>query len=287
MSDVEDVGYPEQSWPMQDSPQNPTDFNGLSENDHLIEHESQTNSIREAENDSQNVTELETDSDLELNGDNFFSHFDPSLYDSEIAITPHYEGAKVTLLQALAEIFDWFTSHPGTSKESLSRILHLQHHSLLPSNMFPDNYTSALKMISPFLIKLVTIHACPNDCILFRNEYSDLSSCPTCGRNRYKRDLIPERRFVYMPLGPRLERLFGTSNLAQIVQAHDVPSNSNSMYDIQDSPAWKEAYSSTGIFNGDARGIALALYGWSESFQSPPCQLFDVAYNVHFAQLAT
>jgi hypothetical protein len=69
------------------------------------------------------------------------------------------------------------------------------------------------------------------------------------------------RKFVYLPLGPRLARMFGTKNLAQIVQAHpgeSIPSDSD-MYDIQDSPAWKEAYSPGGIFGGDKRGISFGL----------------------------
>ena len=33
-------------------------------------------------------------------------HFDPALYESGIAIEPLYEGASVTLLQALPEAFD-------------------------------------------------------------------------------------------------------------------------------------------------------------------------------------
>ncbi|GAU37881.1 hypothetical protein TSUD_395650 [Trifolium subterraneum] len=30
------------------------------------------------------------------------------------------------------------------------------------------------------------IHACPNDCILYRNEYQGLKNCPTCGQSRFK-----------------------------------------------------------------------------------------------------
>ncbi|XP_073137452.1 uncharacterized protein [Henckelia pumila] len=32
------------------------------------------------------------------------------------------------------------------------------------------------------------IHACPNDCCLFRNEFMDLNSCPKCGSSRWKVD---------------------------------------------------------------------------------------------------
>jgi hypothetical protein len=35
-------------------------------------------------------------------------------------------------------------------------------------------------------MKVERIHACPNDCILYRNEYNDLDKCPKCNASRYK-----------------------------------------------------------------------------------------------------
>lgn len=63
-------------------------------------------------------------------------------------------------------------------------------------------------------------YVCANDCIIFRDTYAALKECPVCNAQRYKRNMIPCRRFQYLPMGPRLERLFGTTNLAQLVQAH-------------------------------------------------------------------
>lgn len=56
--------------------------------------------------------------------------------------------------------------------------------------------------------------------------------------------------------------MFGTYNLAQLVQSqcHSSDSHDNSdMYDIHDSPAWRNAYARDGIFLGDPRGISFAL----------------------------
>jgi hypothetical protein len=35
-------------------------------------------------------------------------------------------------------------------------------------------------------MKVERIHACLNDCILYRNEYSDMNRCPKCEVSRYK-----------------------------------------------------------------------------------------------------
>ena len=36
------------------------------------------------------------------------------------------------------------------------------------------------------------IHACPNDCVLFRNEYAALNECPKCGAHdcHFLQDLL-------------------------------------------------------------------------------------------------
>lgn len=61
------------------------------------------------------------------------------------------------------------------------------------------------------------------------------------------------RRFYYLPLGPRFERLFGTSNLAQLVQAHKF----YLIYMIRLCGA--HVTSESGIFEGDPRGISFGL----------------------------
>lgn len=67
------------------------------------------------------------------------------------------------------------------------------------------------------------------------------------------------KRFYYLAIGPQLQRLFQTANLAQIVQSHIQEDCCSSMKDLHDSPAWKKAYDNCGIFAGDPRGIAFCL----------------------------
>ena len=184
-----------------------------------------------------------------------------SIYDTEtLSKTPLYDGATISLMDALVKYFSWFSEHPGISKEALSDILSIEHNEILPAgNQLPSSYNKAIKLIEPFLIQPVLFHACPKDCIIFRKEFSDLSACPICGSSRYTKSSIPAKRFSYFPVGPRLERLFGTANLSQIIQAHGLDLNNDFVYDIQSSSAWKLAYSSDGQFENDSRGISFAL----------------------------
>ena len=185
-----------------------------------------------------------------------------SIYDQEVlSSTPLYNGA-MTVMDALVKHLSWFSEHPSISKEALSDVLRMEHLEILPpGNNLPSSYNDAMKVIEPFLIQPIMFHACPNDCIIFRGDHTDLETCPTCGANRYKQTGIPAKRFTYLPVGPRLVRLFGTSNLAKIVQAHGLHHSTKhvSMYDIHDSPTWKLAYSTTGEFGSEYRSISFAF----------------------------
>ena len=44
------------------------------------------------------------------------------------------------------------------------------------------------------------IHACPNDCILYRNELKNASSCPTCGTSRWKTDKTGTKKRKGVPM---------------------------------------------------------------------------------------
>ena len=189
-------------------------------------------------------------------------HDDFSKYFSTAALEcPLYKGTKMTVSQALVKHFEWFTSHPGTSKEALSELLHMERSILPNDNLLPDSYYSALRLIEPFLLKPVVYHACPNDCIVFHNEHADCVTCPKCGSSRYKRKNLPAKKFLYLPLGPKITRMFSTKYVAQIIQSHpgEEENSCSSMYDIYDSPVWKKAYSKDGIFEGDRRGLSFAL----------------------------
>ena len=51
------------------------------------------------------------------------------------------------------------------------------------------NYDEAYSFIKPYLVKSLCFHACPRDCVLFRDtdnyKYSTLVKCPKCGSDRF------------------------------------------------------------------------------------------------------
>ena len=191
------------------------------------------------------------------------NYFESHLYNSGAAVLPLFPGSGHSILQSLVKYFSWFCEHPGISKEALSSMLAMNHTMLPYGNNLPNSYEAALRIIQPYLVQSIVYDVCPNDCIIFRKEYELLSVCPRCGGRRYVSDQfdIPTRRFTYLSLKPRLIRLFGNSNMAQVLQSHATIKNSdtNSVFDLHESWGWKSAYSSNGVFKGDPRGVSLAL----------------------------
>lgn len=187
--------------------------------------------------------------------------FQSTSYCDGLASEPLYYGASTTVLQALVHYFKWLSEHPGVSRDALSEMLHMQHKILPTGNLLPDSYRAAMRVAEPHLIKPEVIHVCPKDCILFRGQFAQLSECPICHSKRYiDQTCIPVRKFIYLPIGPRLIRLFGTASLAGLMYSSaDSGEQKDEVHDVQESPAWQRAYGPGGSFAGNKRGISLAL----------------------------
>ena len=200
--------------------------------------------------------------DAAINSGSFSKLYDLSIYNEQLSSIPLYDGAKITVMDAIVKHLSWFSEHPGISKEVLSDMLSLQHHEVLPrGNRLPTSYGDVMKLAEPMLMQPIHFHCCSNDCIVFREVNTALDSCPRCGASQYTKPGIPARSYTYLPVGSRLIRLFGTHNLAKIVQTHRLHCCNDGLvvYDIHDPPSWKLAYSGTGIFSSDCCSFLFAL----------------------------
>ncbi|XP_060083986.1 uncharacterized protein LOC132563249 [Ylistrum balloti] len=94
--------------------------------------------------------------------------------------------------------------------------------------------------------------------MVFDKDSADRSGpvqqCSSCGSTKTK-------HFSYLPIGPRIARIFGDENLAKLVQVHGpkYQNDSEVMWDIHDSQARKNIYSTDGYFKGDFRGLSFAF----------------------------
>ena len=101
------------------------------------------------------------------------------------------------------------------------------------------------------------IHACEKGCALFRLDYADLNYCPICKCSRYivvdngmgekTQTTIPVIVLWYMPIVPRLQRLFMVKETARQMTWHktgkrtELDADGNlMMVHTSDGVAWKK-----------------------------------------------
>src|SRR6266540_516172 len=99
--------------------------------------------------------------------------------------------AKFTLLYRALELLKLKASNRWSDK-SLNHLLCLLGDMLPKGNELPANIYRAKKVLCPLGLEVEKIHACRNECILYREEFANLHSCPVCVASRYKGKIGPE-----------------------------------------------------------------------------------------------
>ena len=74
----------------------------------------------------------------------------------------------------------------GVSDKGFGELLKLVKKMLSKDNELPATTYEAKQLVCPLGLEVQKIHACPNDCILYRDEYGNLDACPICSALRYK-----------------------------------------------------------------------------------------------------
>lgn len=99
---------------------------------------------------------------------------------------PLYPGCKrFTKLNGLVKTYNLKTKH-GLTDACYSDMLIMLGLLLPKGNEIPRSFYEAKKTFCALGIDYEKIHACPNDCILYRESNVDTTSCPACGISRWK-----------------------------------------------------------------------------------------------------
>ncbi|XP_062103268.1 uncharacterized protein LOC133814303 [Humulus lupulus] len=112
------------------------------------------------------------------------------------------------------------------------------------------------------------IHACPNDCILYRNQNESATECPICKTSRWKKNKnnkeckkgIPAKVLLYLPPIPRFIRFFRNPEHVESLRWHeDGRIKDDKLRHPADSPAWKEVDELWPQIREDPRNLRLGL----------------------------
>ncbi|XP_031091107.1 uncharacterized protein LOC115996105 [Ipomoea triloba] len=158
----------------------------------------------------------------------------------------------------------------GWSDKSFTALLGLLKDMLPEDNELPKNTYDAKKILCPMGIEYEKIHACPNDCILFRNDYKELHVCPICGASRYKpREHVvgktslkgpPAKVLWYLPILPRFKHMFSNPSDAKNLTWHvDKRISDGKLRRLADSPQWKTFDNAFPEFGYESRNLRLGL----------------------------
>nr|AAP52064.2 transposon protein, putative, CACTA, En/Spm sub-class [Oryza sativa Japonica Group] len=161
------------------------------------------------------------------------------------------------------------------SDKAFGDLLKLVKNILPGGNKLPETTYEAKKIVCPLGLEVHKIHACPNDCILYRGEeYENLEACPVCKALRYKirrddpgevdgqltKKRIPAKVMWYFPIIPRLRRLFRNKGNARMLRWHAEERQQDGMLrHPADGSQWRNIDRKFKEFGKDARNIRFGL----------------------------
>ncbi|XP_042448877.1 uncharacterized protein LOC122033755 [Zingiber officinale] len=186
----------------------------------------------------------------------------------EDAETPLFPGCtSYTKLSAVVTLYNYKSTN-GHTDNSFNELLKILGDMLPEKNTLPETVYSMRKLLKPFDLGYEKIHACPNDCCLFRKEIKNLDTCPKCGSSRWKVDKVttkvfkgvPEKVLRYFLMIPRFKRMFKSKEKAEELTWHsNHKSQDHMMRHPVDSVAWDTINHKWPDFASNPRNLRLGL----------------------------
>ncbi|XP_031127577.1 uncharacterized protein LOC116029669 [Ipomoea triloba] len=195
------------------------------------------------------------------------SNLDELLKDSKLPLWPGC--SKYTRLSTVLKLFNLKAGN-GWSDKSFTALLEILKEMLPDDNELPKSTYDAKKILCPMGMGYKKIHVCPNDCILFRNDYKDLHACPVCGASRFKtRENVtgkvslkspPAKVMWYLPILSRFKRMFANPSDAKNLTRHaDQKISDGKLRHPADSRQWTTFDNAFPEFGHEPRNLRLGL----------------------------
>jgi hypothetical protein len=204
------------------------------------------------------------------------------------------ECKEATKISFIVRLFQIKCMHV-MSNSALGAILHLFSMLLLEGHCIPNTLDKVQKVVRDLGLDYQKIHACANDCVLFRKDY-EMDKCLKCGECRWKMAAsdekdeesscgspkkrgtkrVPRKILRYFPLTPRLERLYMRECTSSQMRWHkEGLVNDDKMRHPADSMGWKHVDNKYPKFASDVRNVRLRLA--SDGFN--PFGMLNVTYT--------
>ncbi|XP_066159800.1 uncharacterized protein [Oryza sativa Japonica Group] len=172
------------------------------------------------------------------------------------------------------EFLQWKAEN-GVCHKAFGNVLKLVKNILPEENKLPETTYEGKKIVCPLGLEVQKIHACPNDCILYRGEkYENLEAYPVCNALRYKIrrdnpgevDRQPSKRRVaakvmwYFLIIPWLRCLFRNKEHERMMRWHAEERQQDGMLrHPADGSQWRNIDRKFKDFGKDARNVRFGL----------------------------
>ncbi|KAK9062208.1 hypothetical protein SSX86_019394 [Deinandra increscens subsp. villosa] len=177
---------------------------------------------------------------------------------------PLWEGKKATCstkLKAATNFLTWkslFNVSTAAYNYNISMV-----NALMPEeNKLPKSFYDTKKSLENLSLPKERIDVCKNHCMIFYGHDKALTHCKHCKESRYKSDnnKVPNLVMTYMPIGPRLKRLYMSIKTAkEMTWHHDHKTKEGSMAHPSDGMAWKHFDKENPGFAKEIRNVRLGL----------------------------
>jgi hypothetical protein len=174
---------------------------------------------------------------------------------------PFYKGCNTSRLVATLLFLNCFVIF-GVSTAFADEMLKLVKELLPRENTLPKSHYEAQKYMAKMGLSYNSIHACKNQCCLFRKELKDAKKCPKCDEPRYTSESSTQLVKVlrHFSLIPHLKRMFRCTRLAEQNKWHARRKNEgNNVECVSNSKAWKHIDSLYPDSTSEDRNIRLGM----------------------------
>jgi hypothetical protein len=181
---------------------------------------------------------------------------------------PLHEKTTQSRLSIVGRLMTIKTQH-NLSEACYNEIMSLIHDSVgdTAAKDLPTNFHRSKKLVHSLAMPYVKIHACPNNCMIYYKENENKDKCTICKEPRYEETTaknnsskIPRKVLRYLPITPRLQRLYMSQSTAKHMDYHARPRDSEKiMVHPSDGEAWKEFDKEHKNFAKEVRNVRLCL----------------------------
>ncbi|CAH9078388.1 unnamed protein product [Cuscuta europaea] len=183
-----------------------------------------------------------------------------------------FEGCPMTELSTMIEMLN-IKTEMNLSEAATDRIAQFVNRffpTKIPNRPI-QNFNKIKRKLSSLGMTSQSIDCCPKGCMIYWKGDNELMECKFCGGARYRvskqtKKAIPLSRMEYIPLSPRLQKLYESDTTAEKMRWHKVHHKEEGvMRHPSDAKAWTHFDNLHPDFAEDPRNVRLGLC--SDGFQ--------------------